>query len=368
MGKLWSNIWFRLIVILALIAFLLWLCYELRHVLIPLALAFIVAYIFHPVVDTLERRKVPRTVTIGALLGLIVAAFAGALLIIIPQLVRQTGDMVQSLNQRFPAIEEKVQSLVLQFMDSQMAGKITSNIDTLLEALESHMPQLLQSVQTVLAGIVTRTVGVVGFIANFVLFAVVGVYLLRDFNKVLAKARGFIPPTYEEPVLRVARKIDTNLRSFFRGQIIVCTILSGIYSVGLGIVGAPFALLIGIVGGYGQIVPYMGTAIGIVLATVLTFVEFADFVHPLGAVFVFVIGQMLEGTVISPKIMGDRVGLHPVVIILSILVFGTLLGFLGILLAVPLAAVLKVLLGEAVTRYKQSTLFSAPRHDDSAPR
>ena len=154
-------------------------------------------------------------------------------------------------------------------------------------------------------------------------------------------------------------KIDSNLKSFFRGQMITCTILAVIYSVGLSIVGVPFALLIGILGGYGQIVPYMGTVIAIVPAVLLALIEFGDVTHPLLAATVFVVGQTLEGFVITPKIMGKTVGLHPVVIILAILVFGNLLGFLGILIAVPLAAVLKVILGEAVTRYRQSSLFSA---------
>jgi predicted PurR-regulated permease PerM len=354
-----------LVVILALVALFLWACYGLRQILIPLTLAFIVAYIFHPLVDALEKRRVPRVVTIAALLALIMAAFAGSLLIIIPRLVREAGDIAQSLNQRFPEMEERLRIHVVQLMDSRIAGKVASNLTALLDALKSHMPQLLQSVQTLLAGIVTRTVGVVGFVAHFLLFAVVGVYLLKDFNKVTAKARELIPSAYKEPALRVVLKVDANLRGFFRGQITVCTILAVIYSVGLSIVGVPFALLIGLVGGYGQIVPYLGTASGIVLAAVLALVEFADLVHPLGAIGVFVVGQLLEGTVISPKIMGDRIGLHPVVIILAILTFAQLLGFLGIILAVPLAAVLKVLVGETVAHYKQSNLFLSKTHDDS---
>jgi predicted PurR-regulated permease PerM len=359
LGTLWDNIWVRFITVLGLSALLLWLCYELRQILIPLALAFIVAYIFHPAVDFLERHKIPRAITIAVLLLLILAVFATTLLVVIPRLIRQSVDFVQSFQNSFPEIQQDLQSAVGRFGGSQLAERFSSNLDELLGALRSHLPQVLESIRTILVSIITHTFGLIGAIANFLLFAVVSVYLLNDFNRIIAKAEGLIPLTRKESFLGIMKKIDANLKSFFRGQLITCTILAIIYSVGLSIVGVPFALLIGILGGYGQIVPYMGTALAVVPAVLLALIEFGDFVHPLLAAMVFVVGQTLEGFVITPKIMGQTVGLHPVVIILAILVFGTLLGFLGILVAVPLAAVLKVVLGEAVARYKRSGLFSA---------
>jgi predicted PurR-regulated permease PerM len=169
-------------------------------------------------------------------------------------------------------------------------------------------------------------------------------------------------------VLEIIRKIDVKLRGFFRGQIVVGTILSGIYVIGFSIVGVPFGLVLALIGGYGQIVPYMGTALAIVPATLLTLIKFKDFIHPLGAILVFVVGQMLEGTVITPRVMGDKIGLHPVAIILAVLAFGKLLGFLGILVAVPLAAVIMVLLSEIMTRYKKSSLFATQTNDDSTSK
>ncbi len=367
MGKLWDNVWFRLIVVLGLSALLLWLCYELRRILIPLALAFIVAYIFNPLVDSLEKRKIPRALTIAALLVLILAVLAGSLLIVVPRLVRETSDLVQSVQQNFPAIQRELQDALVRFSNSHVAEKVTAGIEDALGALQDRIPQMLQSMQKVLGSIVTGTFGVVGSIVNFLLFAVVSVYLLNDFNKVTAKAKQLIPLAHKEYVLGIMERIDANLRSFFRGQLITCTILAVLYAIGLSIVGVPFALLIAVVGGYGQVVPYLGTALAIAPAALLALIEFGDFVHPLAAVLVFAVGQTLEGFVITPKIMGESVGLHPVVIILAILVFGNLLGFLGVLLAVPLAAVLKVLLGEALARYKQSSLFSTRTDEDSTP-
>jgi predicted PurR-regulated permease PerM len=217
---------------------------------------------------------------------------------------------------------------------------------------------MLESARGLFVGLVTGTLGAVGAIVNFVLFAVVSVYLLKDFDTLTARIQDLIPPRNKDYLLEVTRKINMNLRSFFRGQLIVCTILAVIYGVGLTIVGVPFALLIAIVGGYGQIVPYLGTAIGIVPAALLALLKYGDIIHPLGAIAVFAVGQSLEGFIITPKIVGDKVGLHPVVIIVAILIFGKALGFLGILFAVPMTAILKVMLGELIARYKQSELYS----------
>jgi len=358
LDKVWSNIWLRFLTAIALLALLLWFSYVLRQILIPLMLAFIVAYIFDPLVDFFEKRKIPRTITIAALLVLILAGIAGVLLVIIPSLVRQSVDLVHYLQESYPGIRKNLEEHIARFSGTGLAERLSANLETVLDSLKNRAPQMLESAQSVLAGLVTGTLGVVGAIINFILFAVVSVYLLKDFDRITTAVKSLIPPARTEYLLGVMRKIDINLRSFFRGQLIVCTILAVIYGVGLTIVGVPFALLIAIAGGYGQIVPYLGTAIGIVPAAVLALLKYGDIWHPLAAIAVFAVGQSLEGFIITPKIVGDKVGLHPVVIILAILIFGKLLGFLGVLFAVPLAAILKVMLGEVIARYKQSHVFS----------
>lgn len=360
MKKLWENIWFRFFVTIGFFALFLWACFELRSILIPLAMAFIVAYIFDPVVDVFERKKISRTITIAALLTLLVAIFAGLMLIIIPRLVRESADLLQAFQKNLPAIQAKIESLATEFGNSDLAERLTEDIEAALGSLQNHVPKILQSMERVFTRVVSSTFGFIGAIANFVLFAVVTVYLLKDFDTITARAKELIPPTNKDSILGILQKIDANLKSFFRGQIIVCTVLAVIYAIGLSIVGVPFALLLALIGGYGQIVPYMGTALGLLPAVVLAFVEYGDIWHPLGAIAAFAVGQSLEGFVITPKIMGETVGLHPVVIILSILVFGNLLGFLGILIAVPMAAVLKVLLTEALEQYKKSSFFTGP--------
>ena len=358
MKKAWDNVWMRFAATVGLLALLLWLSYVLRQILIPLTLAFIVAYIFDPVIDFLEARKIRRALSIAILLILLVAVFAGGLLVVIPKLIAQSADLVESFQEGFPETKERLQDLVARVGDSGLAERFGADFESLLGTLKSHVPQMLESVQAVLMSLVAGMLGVVGSIVNFLLFAVVSVYLLLDFDKITEKARELIPPAKKDAVLNVVGRINGNLRAFFRGQIIVCTFLAAMYFVGFTLLGVPYALPIALVGGYGQIVPYLGTALAVLPATLFALLKFGDFFHPLAALSVIALGQILEGFVITPRIMSEKVGLHPVVIILAILVFGKLLGFLGILFAVPLAATLKVLLEEAVARYKQSDLFS----------
>jgi len=359
LSKVWDNVWVRFAVGAVAFALLLWLCYLLRQILIPLTLAFIVAYIFDPVIDFLEKRKVRRTMAVGALLFLFVAGFAAAFLVIIPKLITQTADLVQSFQEGFPELKDKLLAFATKFGDSGLAERFSSDVESLFEALKSQVPRMLESVGGVLSAVAAGTLGFVGSIVNFLLFTVVSVYLLLDFDKITAGIRELIPPVYKEKTLEICGKIDANLRAFFRGQMVVCTFLAVFYFIGLSLLRVPYALPIALAGGYGQIVPYLGTALAILPAGLFALIKFGDVFHPAAALGVIALGQTLEGFVITPRIMSEKVGLHPVIIILAILVFGNLLGFLGVLFAVPLAATLKVVMEETVARYKQSSLFKS---------
>ena len=165
------------------------------------------------------------------------------------------------------------------------------------------------------------------------------------------------PLSRREEATRLILKINDHLRSFLQGQLIICLILSFIYSIGLTVAGIPLSFLIGFIGGFGNLIPYVGTGAGMSLAIMLALFQYHDFNHVVYVVATFGVGQLLEGTVITPRVMGKGLGLSPVMVILSILIFSQLLGFLGLLLAVPIASTVKVFIDEFIMRYKSSPYY-----------
>lgn len=215
---------------------------------------------------------------------------------------------------------------------------------------------------TNVAGVVATAagtaIGVLLAIGNFVLFAFVAGYLLRDYDRIIAGADSLIPEQFRARVRRIMEKIDDQLRGFMRGQALVCLFLATVYAIGLSIAQVPFGFVIGILGGAASFVPYLGISLTIVPSVVLCIVQQGGFDwHLLVVAATFGFGQMMEATVITPKVVGEQVGLGPVWVILAILVFGNALGLLGLLIAVPMAASLKVLIAEGLVEYKKSKFY-----------
>jgi predicted PurR-regulated permease PerM len=358
--KLWENIWFRLLTFLLFGFLFLLASYYFRGILIPLVFAFIIAYIFDPIVDYLQKFKVPRAATIALLLLAIFGLIAGALIVIIPDFIQETVQLAETVQNNIPKIQTQLQQTFGNYSGHPIAQTLSEYARSGLGTLQKNMPQILKTVESVLTGALTYTFSFVGVIVNFLLFSVVSVYLLKDFHLVTTKMEDLVPLQYRSNILQIIGKMNDKLRGFFRGQLVVGTILTAFYFVGLLLVGVPYALLLALVGGYGQIIPYMGIILAMIPAMLLALVKYGDLTHPLLAGGVYVLGQMLEGTVITPRVMADKVGLHPVVVILSILVFGKILGFLGILIAIPLTTVLLVLLQEILHKYKHSELYGTP--------
>ncbi len=367
MERVWKNPWLRFFAGIAAIILLLWAAYALRSILIPLIFAFIAAYVFDPIVVYLQGRGIPRTITIALLLALIFAFIAGILLVIIPDFVQQTVQLADVVQENLPKVRRSFQDLFERYSGYPLAETFDRYLNSSLALLQKNMPQILQSLEKAFTGIISYTFSVLGVIVNFVLFSVVSVYLLKDFHLLTEKAEELIPLKHRPTVLDVLGKINGKLRGFFRGQLVVGTILSVFYFVGLLLIGVPYALLLALIGGYGQIIPYMGLILALFPAMLLALIKYGDFIHPLLAGLLYAVGQALEGSIITPRVMSGKVGLHPVVIILSVLVFGKIMGFIGILVAVPLATVLLVLLQELLARYKKSSLYTSASIDYSQP-
>ena len=397
--KLLENVWIRALSILCVLALFFTLCYFLKGILISFFLAFTVAYIFDPAVDFISERKVifaktrvPRGLSVAILLISVFLVMGGLLTYTVPKTVSGIQRVGTALKEQYPKYQEKVGKVIEEYGDTEVGIFLKSKLqiqttdeteikdeksqeqevkevttkesvdvkygipDPVLK-MKKYVPVAMNFVLGIMKNVFYSTFGFFGIVMNVVVFGVVMVYLLKDFDLAMSKGEELLPASKKEKISGIISKIDGNLKAFFRGQMAVCAILSIIYGIGLTVIGIPMSFLLALVGGFGNMIPYVGIGLGLIPAIILAFIQFQDFTHVLLVVLVFGIGQFLEGTVITPKIVGDKLGLHPVAIILAILICGQILGFLGLLLAVPIASVVKVLFDEGILRYKNTKLY-----------
>lgn len=332
------------------VAALAWL---LGPILSPFVAAGIFAYICVPLVDRMGRRKVPRMLAVVIVMLLSVLILVGLLLVLVPLIEQQ----VRAVADRLPAFSAWVQQQALPWLATHFGLRLEFNLshlqDTLRPLLESGGDLVRQAVPSITSG----GMAVLGFLGSVALFPVVLFYFLRDWNRILQAIENLLPRRLHEEVVGIAREVDQVLGEFLRGQLFVMLSLALFYSLALWIAGLDSALSIGLVTGLLAFVPYLGFTLGVVLATTVGLIQFQSVASLLPIWIVFLIGQLLESYLLTPWLVGDRVGLHPVWVIFAILAFGHLLGLVGVLLAVPLAAVTLVLLRHFVRRYQASGLY-----------
>jgi predicted PurR-regulated permease PerM len=350
-----SRHWF----ILALIAGIGWLTYQLAPVITPFVISAGLAFLGDPMVDRLERLKffrwqVSRTVAVVIVFILISALLVLVLLIVLPLL----RDQVQRLVEKAPAMFEWVVGTALPWIQARL-GLTAIDVDaqSLTEALKSYWKEVSSALVGVLGSVSRSGQAVLHWLINLVLIPVVTFYLLKDWDKLIEGIRTLLPRQIEPTVSALSRKIEEVLGAFIRGQLMVMIALGLIYALGLWLIGLDLAFIIGMGAGLLSIVPYLGTFVGVVAAVIAAVFQFQDILHTLMVLLVFGVGQSLESMVLTPKLVGDRIGLHPVAVIFAVLAGGQLFGFLGILLALPVAAALNVLVEYLHDKYRQSDLY-----------
>ena len=329
--------------------------YFLHPILTPFLVAIVLAYMFDPVVDRLERLGLSRTwgvVTVFTLFTVIVTALV---LVLVPLLAKQ----LMKLYQLAPQVLDWLQHTAMPWAQSKFGlSDGFWKFDKIKAAITEHMGEASDVVGVVLSQATASSLALIGFLANLILIPVVAFYLLRDWDIMLAKIRGLLPRDREEQIVSLAKECHDVLGAFVRGQLLVMLALGVIYSAGLMLVGLELGLLIGLMAGIAAIVPYMGFIIGIGAALIAGLFQFGGDLYPmLGIVAVFMVGQALEGTVLTPLLVGDKIGMHPVAVIFAILAGGELFGFTGVLLALPLAAVIMVLVRHMHDLYKHSQAY-----------
>ncbi len=340
------------LIILAVIGWLVWL---LTPILMPFMLAAMFAYLGDPLVDRLERLRVGRGLAASIVFLVMLLIVALALLFLVPFIQRQVVRLVSALpayaawftHQALPWLEHKLNIPASELDIASVIKRVREHLDT------------LGGVATVLLGYATRSgLALIGLSVSVVLVPVVTFYLLRDWDKLVAHIDTLLPREAQPTIRRLARETNSVLGAFVRGQLLVMVGLAIFYAVALKLVGLDVGPLIGMIAGLVSFVPYLGFIIGIVASIIAVLVQYHDMFHLVLVLVVFGIGNLLESYVLVPKLVGDRIGLHPVAVIFAVLAFGQLFGFMGILLALPMASVVMVLLRFLRERYQASPLYA----------
>lgn len=346
------STWPRWLAVILALMVMMGLLAALRPILTPFFTAALLAYLGDPLVDRLERRM-PRTAAV-ALVFLGLTLMLGLLvLIIVPQVAQQ----VMQMSHKWPQALEWVQHNLLPRF-SAWTG-MTLSLDTLKTALEAHWAQAGAMTADVVGWLFGSGMSAVAWLANLVVIPVVTFYLLRDWDALMAWMRDLIPRSMEPTISRLAREADEVLGAFLRGQLSVMLALGTVYSLGLWLAGLEQALLFGMLAGLWSFVPYLGVIVGGLGAGLAMLIQTQELASLVPVLAVFIVGQLLEGFVLTPWLVGNRVGLHPVAVIFAIMAGGQLFGFTGVLLALPVAAVLAVLVRHLHARYRASRWYGA---------
>lgn len=331
------------------------LIHLLKPILAPFLVGALLAYVGDPLVDRLEARRMGRTLAV-CVVFLSLSLFTLLLLIIaLPLLIEQ----FQLLGVRLQTLIQWVQTQVLPELRARLGDGAT--LSQAGQALGKNIGTAGDVLMRVWGRVTGSSLAIMGWLSTMVLIPVVTFYLLRDWDILVAKIRDLLPRSIENKATLIASECDEILGAFIRGQMLVMAALALIYTLGLWIVGLDLALVLGLLAGLASIVPYMGFIVGIVAAVIAAWFQFHDLWALLQVGVVFTIGQLLEGMVLTPLLVGDRIGLHPVAVIFALLAGAQLFGFVGILLALPAAAVIMVMLRHLHRSYLDSDLYGAPK-------
>lgn len=355
------RIWSRRLLALVLIILVVAMVAALQSVIMPFLLAWIAAYIVSPVVDMLEKRWRGRreaavlfVMSVVALIGLL------ALVVTIPIVINESTTLVRAI----PRYREAVMVEVDYW---QTSGRIPAEARFLaqdvLVRLEAVTPQIATTVGALLFSWIGSLLGIFGFLLDFLMFIFVFYYFLLDFHQINQRLMAAAPSRHHARMYALFAQIDLNLRTVMRGQLIVALCMGALYTVSLAIAGVPYAILIGPISGLGNFLPYVGPMLGMIPAFLFTILHAGGDMHTMMVqggwiLAIFGIVQVLESYVLTPKLAGGSVGLGPVAVLFALSVGGELLGIVGVVAALPLATVVKVLLSEGWAAYQASDFFN----------
>ncbi len=329
------------------------LVFLLQPILTPFLIGMAIAYLGDPLVDPLEEYvgRPGGVVIVFCFISLIIIA---GILLLVPMLLSEVASLVRSV----PAFISWLQTTVGPLMLEQFGvDPFEFDLDSITKQLSEDWQRVGDVARGLIGQVTASGFALLAFLTNLALIPVVSFYLMRDWDNLVGYIREMIPREFENTVVSLVQECDEVLSAFLRGQLLVMTLLGGIYSIGLMVIGLELALLIGMLAGLASIVPYLGFVVGIVAASVAAVIQYQEFFPLIYVAIVFGIGQAMEGMVLTPLLVGDRIGLHPVAVIFAILAGGQLFGFIGILLALPVAAVVMVFVRYYHGQYMESEYY-----------
>ena len=336
----------------------LWLIGALGPILTPFVLAALLGWLGDPLVDRIERTGRSRGVAVSLVFLLMVLLVVLVLLILVPLIERQVVTLIDSL----PVYREWLMGTAIPWMERRFGIEISEwmDPDRLIEWVRGHWQQAGGVATTFMSYVSRSGFALIALIVNLVLVPILTFYFLRDWDVLVARVSQLIPRDHYATVTRLARESDESLAAFLRGQFLVMLAQGAFYAIGLQLIGLRLGILVGLIAGLISFVPYLGATVGLIMMLLAAVVQAQGFdwqLLILGTI-VFTAGQLFESYVLTPRLVGDRIGLHPVAVIFAVMAGGQLFGFVGMLIALPVAAVANVLLRFAHERYRASRLYT----------
>jgi predicted PurR-regulated permease PerM len=334
------------------LAAVLWL---LHDILLPFVAGIALAYVLAPLADRVERLGMNRTVAALLIVSVLVVALIALILLLVPLLLQQGVALISNIPGYFKRIKELIVDPNLTWLNWLGAAETGKSASDLVGQVATWLLSFSYSLWT-------GGKALVSFASVLIVMPVVTFYLIRDWHAMIDRVDNWVPVHQRDTVRQLGREIDAAIGGFLRGQFGVCLVLGCYYAIGLMLVGLDFALLIGLIAGVITFVPYIGSMTGLMIAVSVAIAQFwPDWKRIMLVVAIFLIGQFIEGNVVSPKFVGERVGLHPVWLIFAMFAFGYLFGFVGLLIAVPLGAAIAVLLRFWLRQYFASPLYTGDK-------
>ena len=346
----------RSLVVLGVLVVLGFLVYELRGVLTPICTALGIAYLLDPLVDRFEARGIPRGIAITIVLTFLALTITLFSLLVLPGVIREVAQFLSDLPDELLQLVDQIEPFLQEY-----GIPVPHSVNEALEQFELDPATIAshaaQPVETVVRGVLGGTASAVGALASALIVPVLAFYLLYDFDRMTAGARDLVPVRLRSQVVEVAVEIDEMLGQFVRGQLLVMIAMAVLYGVAYSLVGVRLAIPIALVAGLLAFIPYVGSGSALTMGLLMCVVDWDGWTRPILVVVAYAVCQALEGFVIIPRVVGDKVGLPAVWVLVALMIGGEIFGFLGVLLAVPVAAVVKIFVVRGLAWYKKSRYY-----------